>query len=388
MKTSVPLRLGLVGPVPPPSGGMAMQTQQLTRLLESEGVSVELLATNGPYRPGFTARIPVARALFRLMPFLFALWRLAGRVDVIHLMANSGWSWQLHSAPTLWLAWLRSTPVVVNYRGGEAQTYFQRSFRRVRPSLRKAAAVVVPSGYLQAVFKEYGEATRIIPNIIDRELFQPRVNREMEGDRIGGEIREGDGETGSSTDRFTLVITRNLEAIYGIDTAIRAFAQVFATDSSLRLRIAGSGPAENTLRALVRQLELDDAVSFEGRLDRPGIVALYAEADAMLNPTTVDNMPNSVLEALACGLPVISTDVGGVPYIVRHRETALLVPAGDITAMAEAISQLKGDAALRRSLSSNGLAEIEQYTWPRVRRQWLDLYTSLCKPREQQKVTS
>lgn len=382
--TQQKLRLGLVGPVPPPNGGMAMQTQQLARLLQAEGVAVELLPTNGPYRPAFAARIPVVRALFRLMPFLFALWRLAGRVDVIHLMANSGWSWQLHSAPTLWLAWLRSTPVVVNYRGGEAQTYFQRSFRRVRPSLRKAAAVVVPSGYLQAVFKEYGEATRIIPNIIDRELFQPRVDRKMDGERI----REGNREADSNTGRFTLVITRNLEAIYGIDTAIRAFAQVFATDPSLRLRIAGSGPAESSLRTLVRQLELDEAVSFEGRLDRPGIVALYAEADAMLNPTTVDNMPNSVLEALACGLPVISTDVGGVPYIVRHRETTLLVPPADITAMAKAIDELKSDAALRRSLSSNGLAEIEQYTWPRVRRQWLDLYAGLCKPREQQKVAS
>lgn len=363
MNSSAPaktLRLGLVGPVPPPNGGMAMQTRQLARLLESEGVTVDMLATNGPYRPALVGKVPVLRALFRLIPFLFALWRLAGRVDVMHLMANSGWSWQLHCAPALWLGWLRSTPVVVNYRGGEAQAYFQRSFSRVRPSLKKASFTVVPSGYLQAVFEQFGETTRIIPNIIDREVFHPKENR--------------------SSDRFTLVITRNLEAIYGIDTAIRAFAQVFATDPSLRLRIAGSGPAETSLRALVQQLGLDDAVSFEGRLDRQGIVDLYAEAHAMLNPSTVDNMPNSVLEALACGLPVISSNVGGVPFIVRHRETALLVPPGDIDAMAEAISELKNDAALRHSLSSNGLADIEQYTWPRVRRQWLELYASLCKP--------
>ncbi|MEX1198500.1 MAG: glycosyltransferase family 4 protein [Pseudohongiellaceae bacterium] len=360
------LQLGLVGPVPPPNGGMAMQTQQLARLLQSEGIAVDLLATNGQYRPAFMAGVPVIRALFRLIPFLFALWRLAGRVDVIHLMANSGWSWQLHCAPTLWLGWLRSTPVVVNYRGGEAGTYFARSFRRVRPSLRKAAAVVVPSGYLQALFRQFGETTRIIPNIIDRELFHPR--------------------TGRTPGTFTLVVTRNLEAIYGIDTAIRAFAQVLAGDSSVRLRIAGSGPAETSLRELVRDLDIDEAVSFEGRLDRPGIVALYAEADAMLNPSTVDNMPNSVLEALACGLPVISTDVGGVPFIVCHRETALLIPPSDINAMAEAIRELKGNAALRRTLSSSGLAELEQYTWPRVRRQWLALYTNLSGT--PQKVTS
>jgi glycosyltransferase involved in cell wall biosynthesis len=336
---------------------MAMQTQQLTRLLEAEGVEVDLVATNGPYRPAFVASIPVLRAFFRLFPFLLGLWRLAGRVDVIHLMANSGWSWQLHSAPTLWLSWLRATPVVVNYRGGEAQVYFQRSFRWVRPSLRKASVTVVPSAYLQTIFADFGEATQIIPNIIDRDLFHPQADK--------------------TSDTFTLVITRNLETIYGIDTAIRAFAQVAAKDPSLRLRIAGSGPEETFLRTLANQLA-GDAISFEGRLDRPGIVALYAEADAMLNPSTVDNMPNSVLEALACGLPVISTDVGGVPFIVNHRETALLVPPSDIPAMAQAIEELTENATLRRSLSDNGLAQIEQYTWPRVRRQWLDLYSSLC----------
>lgn len=401
------LQLGLVGPVPPPSGGMAMQTEQLARLLRAEGLAVELLASNGPYRPACAAKIPVFRALFRLIPFLYAVWRLAGRVDVIHLMANSGWSWQLHSAPVLWLSKLRATPVVVNYRGGEAQQYFQRSFKWVRPSLRKAAAVVVPSGYLQDVFQQFGEATRIIPNIIDQATFHPLMNdvqndnsaekssgesdRDLGGE-VSGEVSEELGEevsgqlggldsaAGSTAEDFVLVITRNLEAIYGIETAIRAFAQVFANDPSLRLRIAGSGPAEASLRALVQQLGVADAVTFVGRLDRPGIVALYAQADAMLNPSTVDNMPNSVLEALACGLPVISTNVGGVPYIVRHGETALLVPPGEPDAMAEAIRELKNDAVLRRSLREKGLAEIEQYSWPRVRQQWLDLYASLQQP--------
>ncbi len=357
-----------MGPVPPPNGGMAMQTQQLARLLSSEGVTVELLPTNAPYHPASVARIPVLRALFRLIPYLFALWRLAGRSDLIHLMANSGWSWQLHSAPALWLAWLRGTPVVVNYRGGEAQDYFQRSIRRVRPSLQKAAAIVVPSAYLQAVFQRFGENTRVIPNIIDRELFHPRASE--------------------TSDIFTLVITRNLETIYGIDTAIHAFARVYAGNPSLRLRIAGSGPEESALRALTRQLDVTDVVTFEGRLDRQEIVALYAGSDAMLNPSTVDNMPNSVLEALACGLPVISTNVGGVPFIVSHGQTALLVPPGDAAAMADAIGELASDNALRSTLSNNGLAQIEQYTWPNVRQQWLGLYASLCRPRESQKAAS
>jgi len=357
-----PLRVGLVAPQPPPNGGMALQARQLAALLASERIVVDQLATNGAYRPAFIAAFPGVRALFRLLPYLVAIWRLAGRVDVIHLMANSGWSWQLYSAPVLWLSWLRATPVIVNYRGGEAQSYFQRSFSRVRPSLRKAAAIVVPSGFLAAVFNRYGEDTLVIPNIIDRQLFKPTRRT----------------DTGSGSDSFTLVITRNLEPLYGIDTAIRAFALVGRNDPALRLRIAGSGPSLASLRSLAAELGVADQVSFEGRLDRQEIATLYAGADVMLNPSTVDNMPNSILEALACGLPVISTNVGGVPFIVRHDETAVLVPAADETALAAAIARLKSDSTLRDRLRRNGLAQVEQYTWSNVRHQWLDLYAVLC----------
>ncbi len=348
-----------------------MQTLQLQRLLRAENIEVSLLATNAPIRPACMARVPGLRALFRLLPYLLAVWRLAGRVDVIHLMANSGWSWQLFAAPVLWLARLRGTPVIVNYRGGEAREYFRRSFARVRPSLRLAADVVVPSGYLQAVFSEFGQRSRVIPNIIDRELFRPvPPGKSAEDDTSAG---AGGGER-----LHTLVITRNLEPIYGIDTAIRALAQVLATRPGVRLRIAGSGPAEGALRALAREQGVADQVSFEGRLDRDGIVALYAAADAMLNPTTVDNMPNSVLEALACGLPVISTDVGGIPYILSHEETGLLVPPRDEAALASAILRLLDDTALQQRLRDNGLAQVEAYTWPNVRQQWLQAYSNAC----------
>lgn len=354
------LHLGLIGPVPPPNGGMAMQTEQLARLLREEGLQVTQVATNAPYRPAWVEHVPGLRALFRLFPYLWSVWRLAGKADVIHLMANSGWSWQLFAAPVLWLAPLRRCPVIVNYRGGEAGTYFERAWRRVNPSLRRATLVVVPSGYLQAVFSEFGQATRVIPNIVDLNLFRPSPPP-VPGNTL-----------------FTLVITRNLEPIYGIGTALQALAQTLPTMPGTRLRIAGSGPQEGELRAQASALGIGDAVEFTGRLDRRGIVELYAAADAMLNPTTVDNMPNSVIEALACGVPVISTAVGGVPYIVRDEETALLVAANEPAAMAKAILRLQGDTALRNALREQGLAEVAQYAWPQVRSQWLAAYAEVA----------
>ena len=118
------LRLTIVGPLPPPSGGMANQCKQLVGLLQAEGVQVELVRTNAPYKPAFVGKVPVLRAFARLLPYLLALWRASGRTDVMHVLANSGWSWHLFSAPAIWIARLRGTPVVVNYRGGEAEPFF------------------------------------------------------------------------------------------------------------------------------------------------------------------------------------------------------------------------------------------------------------------------
>ena len=351
------MRLGLVGPLPPPNGGMAMQTLQLARLLGDEGLEVELVQTNAPYWPAVVARLKGVRAFFRIMPYLLRIWRLAGRTDVIHLMANSGWSWQLFAAPVIWIGWLRKTPVIVNYRGGEAREYLSASARWVKPSLARSAQLVVPSGFLRQVFSEFGVAAAVIPNIIDLEMFYPAA-------------------TQSRDNVFTLVITRNLEPIYGLDTAIRALALAREAVPTLHLKIAGSGPQQAELQRLVEQLGLGDAVAFLGRLERQQVVDLYHGADAMLNPSRVDNMPNSVLEALACALPVISTNVGGVPYIVQHGQTALLVPRDDAGAMADAIVKLYTDTTLRNALREKGRRAVAQYAWEEVRPLWLSLYNT------------
>jgi glycosyltransferase involved in cell wall biosynthesis len=349
------LHLGLVGPLPPPSGGMAMQTLQLARLLGEDDLEVELLQTNAPYSPKIIEKVKGLRALFRLVPYLWRVWCLAGRVNVIHLMANSGWSWQLFAAPVIWIGWLRRTPVIVHFHGGEAREYLARSFAWVKLSLARASSLIVPSGFLQQVFSECGLASAVIPNAIDLDQFYPSSPAE-------------------SRPTFTVVITRNLEPIYGLDTAIRAIAIAREQIPNIKLKIAGSGHQRRELERLVDTLDLGRCITFLGRLESKEVVALYHCADAMLNPSTVDNMPISVLEAMACGVPVVSTDVGGVPYIVRDGKTAVLVAPGNEQEMAEAIISLCNNQVLRTSLAENGRREVSKYGWPTVRPQWLALY--------------
>lgn len=350
-------KIGIVGPLPPPAGGMATQTRQLCELLTEERLDVRIVQTNSPYSPGWVANLRGVRAIFRLFPYFFRIWKLAGEVDVIHLMANSGWSWQLFSAPVIWIGWLRKVPVIVNYRGGEAEQYFQKSYRWIAPTMNRAAEIVVPSPYLKKIFAEQGFKTAVIPNIVNFERFKPRKRSDE-----------------SANQEFRLIVTRNLEAIYGLPTAIKAAAKVVKEIPNLKLLIAGSGPLKGELMELVRVLGLQENSSFVGRLGPGEIERFYNDADVMLNPTTVDNMPNSVLEALASGLPVITTDVGGIPYIVEHEKNALLVPVGDEDEMAKQILRLYKDKAIRKRLIVNGLDEVAQYGWLEVKELWLNTY--------------
>lgn len=347
-------RVCLVGPLPPPSGGMANQCEQLLRLLREDGAPITLVRTNAPLWPAGLQKVPLLRAAWRLPPYLWRLWRVCGRVDVMHVFANSGWAWHLLAMPALRIAAWRGVPAIVNYRGGLAGEFMQRAPSHVRRDLA-AAMLVTPSAFLQRVFRQHGLAARIIPNVVDLARFQPRPWQPP-----GAAPR--------------LVVARNLEKIYDIPTALRAFALLRGRWPRALLTVAGSGPERDALHALAEELGVADAVEFVGRIENADMPRLYAGADLMLNPTTADNMPISILEALASGVPVVSTDVGGIPDLVRSGETALLVPPGDAAAMAAAAGQVLEDASMARRLREQGQAEVALYAWPQVRERWRRAY--------------
>ncbi|ANE56310.1 glycosyltransferase family 4 protein [Methylomonas sp. DH-1] len=353
------MHIGLIGPLPPPFGGMANQTKQLNELLTSEGLKVTLVRTNADYKWHWVTDLKGIRALARLLPYLLELWRVAGNVECMHVMANSGWSWQLYAAPAIWIGWIRKVPVVVNYRGGDAERYFKSSIRWVAPSLNKATVLVVPSMFLFQVFELFGYKAKVIPNIINLERFKFKPHLI------------------SNNRSLRLVITRNLEKIYGIDAAIHAVAILKSILIDVKLVIAGSGPLQDELKGLAETLELSHSVEFVGKLEPEQIAKLYYDADIMLNPATVDNMPNSVLEALACGLPVITTNVGGIPFIVKDNESALMVESNNAQMLADAILKLVNDSDLYNKLAVNGFAVANQYGWCVVKEQWLGLYKEL-----------
>jgi L-malate glycosyltransferase len=354
------LRIALVGPLPPSSGGMANQTLQLSQLLRNDGMTVELVQVNRPYHP-WVAQLKGLRALFRLFPYMTQLWQVCGKVDLIHIMANSGWSWHLFAAPAVWIAHLRGTPVVINYRGGEAASFFEKAFSWVKPSLDKASAIVVPSGFLEVIFNKYGFIPKIVPNIIDFSRFFS-LNTDIDP---------------AWTQAPRLLVARNLELIYDNATAVQAFKIIHDAVPRAHLTIAGTGPELARLQDLTRTLGIAEAVTFTGRIDNTDMPKLYHSADIMLNPTLADNMPISILESLASGVPVVSTDVGGIPFLVQHELTAMLVPVQNPLAMANAVLTLLRQPEQVAALRKAGVELVSQYTWPHVRKRLMAVYAGV-----------
>ena len=342
------LIIALVGPLPPPAGGMANQTRQLAELLSGEGVTVRTIQTQPPYRPTWIGRIPVLRTLCRLLPYLLALWRGCRGAQVVHIMANSGWSWHLFAAPAVWIAKLRGVGVVLNYRGGEAEEFFAKSFRWVRPTLALVDEIIVPSDFLCEVFARRGLKCRVVPNIIDLERFTAPTSRI------------------DAHQSLRLLVARNLEPLYDNETAIRAFKMVRHEVPTSTLTIAGTGPELERLTKIVAELGLTEGVKFVGQVENRNMPGLMQEADIMINPSLADNMPISVLEAFASGLPVVSSNVGGMPYLISNEQTGILVTPRNPIALSAAILRLHRDTVMRARIVSAASDTARNFSWAKV----------------------
>lgn len=349
------LSVAIVGPIAPPNRGMAMQGKLLSERLKSEGIIVGYVPSNFSLRPYWVNNIRIVRTIIRFFIYVSKLRSATNNYKVFHILANSGLSWYLYATPAIAVAKLKKCHVILNYRGGNAQSFFHKHKNWVLPFLKCADQIIVPSAFLKEIFKTYDLDAKIIPNIVPE-------NKEYALCPI------------KLNDNLNLIVTRNLEAIYGIETIIRAFYRVHQSYPKVTLKIAGSGREREMLEKLVQQLSLTASVQFLGRLSRHQMTELYLSADILLNASTIDNMPNTILEAQSFGVPVISTDVGDIPSIVKNDVNAILIKPRNSESMAEAIIHLIKNPELREKLSINGLENVQNYTWEKIGPQWIDSY--------------
>src|SRR6185369_1663775 len=163
---------------------------------------------------------------------------------------------------------------------------------------------------------------------------------------------------------------RNFEAHYGVDVVLRAFAIIQQRFPNATLSVAGDGPCRESLQQLAAELKLRD-VEFLGTVTRERMAESYNEADCFLNGSRVDNQPLSILEAFAGGLPVVTTNAGGIPDVVTDGVTALMVEMDDHEALARNAMALLEQPELAHRIIKAGRNECRRYTWEAVRTEWL-----------------
>jgi len=146
----------------------------------------------------------------------------------------------------------------------------------------------------------------------------------------------------------------------------------------LRLLIVGEGPERGRIADRIQRLALGEAVTLVGF--KPDLGLYYSLADLLVLASHSEGSPNALLEAIAAGLPVVATSVGGTPDIVRHGESALLVPCGDPPALSAAIDQLLGDPELGRQLGHRAIEVSQDFTPERYCRSLVQLYQNLVRP--------
>ena len=218
--------------------------------------------------------------------------------------------------------------------GGGARVALLRATRNA--AVRRAAFVFTPSAYLRNVACGWGipgERIAVIPNPV------PGVGGLPPRDVVRAEL----GLNGA-----TVGFAGRLMAAKALDVGLEALARV----PDVALVVVGDGPDRARLEGRTRELGLDSRVRFLGARSRDDVIRMLYAVDAAVLPSRWENFPHLVVEALAVGTPVIASAVGGVPELVRDGENGLLVPAGDVEALASAIRRLLEDEALRARLAA------------------------------------
>ncbi|PRY49988.1 glycosyltransferase involved in cell wall biosynthesis [Geodermatophilus tzadiensis] len=360
-----------------PIGGMQNHTATLTRCLDARGVrqtvvTARLAGPRGTTPLGRGARVhrtglpvPRLRQLWALAGLLAVL--RAGRptpVDVVH--AHQG-----EDLATLLLGRLAARvhrcPLVVTLhcsvghtltgRGPKVRLLRALGGRVERGALCRADAVVVLTERTAAAVRDDGvPADRLstIPSGFDPSLF-----------------------TGSPADVFPGVARPRIGYVGRLapqkspGTLVEAFGRM---REEAALVVVGDGPDRALVHRLAATSPATGRITLAGFVEHARVPAVLGSLDVLVLPSAYEEMGSVLTEAMAAGLPVVASRVGGIPEVVRHGDTGLLVPPGDVDALAAALDRVTGDAALRARLAAGARARAVDYSWPALAGRVAEVY--------------
>jgi L-malate glycosyltransferase len=347
--------VALVGPA------TSIHIQRWASGLSEHGLKVSVVTQHSE------GALPLPAAIdLHVMPFkgnagyflnAFALWRILRRIrpDIVNAHYASGYGTTAALAgykPTLLSVWgsdVFSFPYEGRLKGW-----------LVRRNLRCADAVASTSGVMaqqvRQLLPSVGSIT-VTPFGIDTSVFTPRP---------------------SPHDGFVIGAVKTLAPKYGIDVLIKAFARIHEAGRELSLVIVGDGPERESLENLAASLGISDHVRFIGAVPHDQVPQWLNGFDVYVACSRFESFGVAVLEASACGVAVIVSDVGGLPEVVRDWETGIVVPHDDEAALAEAVNALIASPSMRRTMGRAGRAHVvRQYQWDACVDRMIACYTGV-----------
>ena len=397
-----PTRLLLINyEYPPLGGGAGNATRYLARELAARGAEVCVLTSAFEDLPrdeqteGFRIRrvrvlrrradrcTPIEMTTFMIAATCAALretrrWRPTGCIAFFGIP----------SGPVAFaLKLLRRVPYVVSLRGGDVpgfQPYDLAGYHRVTKPLitflwRRAQAVVANSEGLRQLAAQSTPKLDItvIPNGVDTNVFHPAPALQSRLTSIASATEVGEGgtpDTPHPTPDIRLLFVGRLTRQKGLDVLLDALAQLPGS-CSWALKIVGDGDLREALEQQAALLGLKARVSFSGWCDRDQLPERYRQADIYVQPSRDEGMPNTVLEAMASGLPTIATNIAGCEELIEDCSTGLLVEPDNQRQLTAATEKLIVDTDLRKRLGTAARQHVsEHYAWPRVAAAYLALF--------------
>ncbi|MCA9670278.1 MAG: N-acetyl-alpha-D-glucosaminyl L-malate synthase BshA [Myxococcales bacterium] len=351
----------------PSFGGSASVAASLAEALDARGHRVRFVATEVPPTHRLPSSVPFDRvdvpgySLFgdgfytvALADKLADVARADG-IDIIHV------HYALPHAVSAYLAKQMLGPagpsVVVTMHGTDVTRIGAEPAYRdaLRFAVLAADARSVPSHYLAGAARRRFDLPRevdidVIANFVDCEALQPKDDAER--------ARSARELAGAARGQRVLCHVSNFRRVKRAPDVVRVFAAVRQRGRDARLLMVGDGPEHDAARTLARELGVDEHVTWTGSV---GDVQRYLYAsDLFLLTSEEESFGLAALEALASGVPVVATDVGGVSEVVAHDKTGLLVPLGDIEAMTRAVERLLGDDAKRANFAAAAHRDAER----------------------------